>query len=123
MSNKFHGEVVFCFVKIFLKRQNHIHFVHIAFDGFDAVFFPSPNLRRNIIMSRNSFLFCPSGNSHIKSWIVDENNDIRIEFLNIFLTNFYRSEEHTSELQSRENLVCRLLLEETKDCRLPTRTR
>src|SRR5690606_21001485 len=24
---------------------------------------------------------------------------------------FYRSEEHTSELQSRENLVCRLLLE------------
>src|SRR5690606_41698115 len=25
-----------------------------------------------------------------------------------------RSEEHTSELQSRENLVCRLLLEKTK---------
>src|SRR5690606_41535451 len=30
-----------------------------------------------------------------------------------------RSEEHTSELQSRENLVCRLLLEKKKqDCRL-----
>src|SRR5690606_41015965 len=27
-----------------------------------------------------------------------------------------RSEEHTSELQSRENLVCRLLLEKKKDC-------
>src|SRR5690606_41600941 len=26
-------------------------------------------------------------------------------------TSFERSEEHTSELQSRENLVCRLLLE------------
>src|SRR5690606_41943038 len=26
----------------------------------------------------------------------------------------YRSEEHTSELQSRENLVCRLLLEHKK---------
>src|SRR3712207_8302353 len=26
----------------------------------------------------------------------------------------YRSEEHTSELQSRQYLVCRLLLEETK---------
>src|SRR5690606_39742890 len=26
----------------------------------------------------------------------------------------YRSEEHTSELQSRENLVCRILLEKTK---------
>src|SRR5699024_11802063 len=27
---------------------------------------------------------------------------------------FYRSEEHTSELQSRFDLVCRLLLEKTK---------
>src|SRR5690606_40284812 len=30
---------------------------------------------------------------------------------NIFNRNINRSEEHTSELQSRENLVCRLLLE------------
>src|SRR2546430_16033773 len=30
----------------------------------------------------------------------------------------YRSEEHTSELQSQSNLVCRLLLEKKKnDCR------
>src|SRR5690606_194388 len=28
-----------------------------------------------------------------------------------YTTNLRRSEEHTSELQSRENLVCRLLLE------------
>src|SRR5690606_40646843 len=28
--------------------------------------------------------------------------------------NYGRSEEHTSELQSRENLVCRLLLEKKK---------
>ena len=27
---------------------------------------------------------------------------------------FHRSEEHTSELQSRRNLVCRLLLEKKK---------
>src|SRR5690606_41903109 len=30
------------------------------------------------------------------------------------LDRFFRSEEHTSELQSRENLVCRLLLEKKK---------
>src|SRR5690606_40739821 len=30
-------------------------------------------------------------------------------------TTSYRSEEHTSELQSRENLVCRLLLEKKKE--------
>src|SRR5690606_41694520 len=31
-----------------------------------------------------------------------------------------RSEEHTSELQSRENLVCRLLLEKKKKQRITT---
>src|SRR5690606_12900945 len=31
-----------------------------------------------------------------------------------------RSEEHTSELQSRENLVCRLLLEKKKSARIPS---
>src|SRR5207302_6059759 len=30
------------------------------------------------------------------------------------IANTFRSEEHTSELQSRENLVCRLLLEKKK---------
>src|SRR5579883_3581382 len=30
-----------------------------------------------------------------------------------------RSEEHTSELQSRENLVCRLLLEKKKQTNIP----
>src|SRR5690606_39542087 len=34
-----------------------------------------------------------------------------------------RSEEHTSELQSRENLVCRLLLEQKKQCSSGCRTR
>src|SRR2546430_5004811 len=30
-----------------------------------------------------------------------------------------RSEEHTSELQSQSNLVCRLLLEKKKKCQTP----
>src|ERR1019366_5605111 len=33
----------------------------------------------------------------------------------------YRSEEHTSELQSLTNLVCRLLLEKKKKTQLPSR--
>src|SRR5688572_32256806 len=32
-----------------------------------------------------------------------------------------RSEEHTSELQSQSNLVCRLLLEKKKKTKLPNR--
>src|SRR5436309_5658347 len=37
-----------------------------------------------------------------------------IQFLYTALSIRLRSEEHTSELQSRENLVCRLLLEKKK---------
>src|SRR3954449_6983913 len=33
---------------------------------------------------------------------------------------FFRSEEHTSELQSHSHLVCRLLLEKKKDVNTPT---
>src|SRR5688572_32328318 len=33
-----------------------------------------------------------------------------------FFTDLARSEEHTSELQSQSNLVCRLLLEKKKSC-------
>src|SRR5690606_41626813 len=40
------------------------------------------------------------------------------DFLRVYCDDggrgIYRSEEHTSELQSRENLVCRLLLEKKK---------
>src|SRR5690606_41881712 len=38
--------------------------------------------------------------------------------LTIEHVDFVRSEEHTSELQSREKLVCRLLLEKKKDAEL-----
>src|SRR5690242_21328281 len=37
----------------------------------------------------------------------------------VVLVDRYRSEEHTSELQSHVNLVCRLLLEKKKDAHIP----
>src|SRR5690606_42112602 len=46
------------------------------------------------------------------SWaviVVNPNNAIATNKIDFFI--FLRSEEHTSELQSRENLVCRLRLE------------
>src|SRR2546430_12408367 len=39
------------------------------------------------------------------------------------IENAVRSEEHTSELQSQSNLVCRLLLEKKKTTTLRMRTR
>src|SRR5690606_39424754 len=43
------------------------------------------------------------------------NNNPAIKQRAITKAQYLRSEEHTSELQSRENLVCRLLLEKKKD--------
>src|SRR3712207_7850020 len=40
---------------------------------------------------------------------------LRIAGLDAFLPGHVRSEEHTSELQSRQYLVCRLLLEKKKN--------
>src|SRR5690606_41286355 len=46
----------------------------------------------------------------------DHNLYVRGRYM--FESNYVsRSEEHTSELQSRENLVCRLLLEKKKETR------
>src|SRR5690349_22466072 len=40
-----------------------------------------------------------------------------LRHLVVFAPRELRSEEHTSELQSRRDLVCRLLLEKKKKCR------
>src|SRR5690606_40664824 len=45
---------------------------------------------------------------------LDRNMRINNELMQVTVTTNNRSEEHTSELQSRENLVCRLLLEKKK---------
>src|SRR3712207_7617047 len=42
------------------------------------------------------------------------NNSTRGDYVFFFCWRFCRSEEHTSELQSRQYLVCRLLLEKKK---------
>src|SRR5690606_14603998 len=56
-----------------------------------------------------------SGFEHINP--IDANNILvgaQKGFYHINYEKYLRSEEHTSELQSRENLVCRLLLEKKK---------
>src|SRR5260370_6595543 len=51
------------------------------------------------------------GSGADKSWIQPKNGACRIS---IVTNKTLRSEEHTSELQSHLNLVCRLLLEKKK---------
>src|SRR5690606_39611528 len=56
--------------------------------------------------------------SALKSWVVQQKTqrDVLVTTDRDINNRVYadRSEEHTSELQSRENLVCRLLLEKKK---------
>src|SRR5438270_7606994 len=49
---------------------------------------------------------------HLEVWVEDEGPGLA-NTANLFVP-FFRSEEHTSELQSQSNLVCRLLLEKKK---------
>src|SRR2546430_11188372 len=51
-------------------------------------------------------------------WIVDDKSEVKfraVKVASIGQEEVVRSEEHTSELQSQSNLVCRLLLEKKKD--------
>src|SRR2546429_5322316 len=46
-----------------------------------------------------------------RCWYIDEFGCVLPLVVVVFAVYFWRSEEHTSELQSRLHLVCRLLLE------------
>src|SRR3712207_7832851 len=45
---------------------------------------------------------------------LEDGGDVRFGVTDTKVDDFLRSEEHTSELQSRQYLVCRLLLEKKK---------
>src|SRR5690606_41534627 len=66
----------------------------------DRAFFPSFRSNRTTAVRP-----CRSSVSMLSGHLADHADDARI------VRRPVRSEEHTSELQSRENLVCRLLLE------------
>src|SRR2546427_9141513 len=48
------------------------------------------------------------------TWMLSAAHAVAIDFVSCTMPPFERSEEHTSELQSQSNLVCRLLLEKKK---------
>src|SRR5690606_42070637 len=63
------------------------------------------------------YTFCICSSSYVKevcrlkSSMFDKIHRCHSKTSSVYHTTYVRSEEHTSELQSRENLVCRLLLE------------
>src|SRR5699024_11690813 len=82
----------------YLKRNN-IHWQLQANDIQSA---------KNLSLTKPSFYQVENLRAHIFNSIVRTFNSKNSSYLKIL---FFRSEEHTSELQSRFDLVCRLLLE------------
>src|SRR5690606_39364937 len=82
----------------------------------------SPMVISTIISGANAIQTKPAIAKEISNWTTGVFNDLVsasfMPWARFFSTTTrnrsLRSEEHTSELQSRENLVCRLLLEKKK---------
>src|SRR5690606_41680178 len=71
-------------------------------DGFPGLFLVVPVLQHHAVAAGTQFANLTSGHDVAGA---------RVDNLGFQVRLGARSEEHTSELQSRENIVCRLLLE------------
>src|SRR2546429_3459788 len=76
-----------------------------------STLFPSTPLFRSKIDNRRHLLSSPS----VRSWTPDSSASPMLRQRTLRNCQLPRSEEHTSELQSRLHLVCRLLLEKKKN--------
>src|SRR5690606_40297948 len=74
-----------------------------------------PKERKNAILISSSSASKTNGKSGSRMPMIRHNGSRRkigiLPLQGHIIRRYTRSEEHTSELQSRENLVCRLLLE------------
>src|SRR3712207_8763557 len=80
-----------------------------------STLFPYTTLFRSFC-GRNGGVVCTSSNAEVAlDWAFQQKGtDTKVLFLPDQHLGRNRSEEHTSELQSRQYLVCRLLLEKKK---------
>src|SRR5436309_14260195 len=108
-------------VEITSEPSHHLVFSNALVRVFDVSVAP----KATTLVHRHNYdyLFVTLGDSDVTSArvgaapakLVLKNGEVRFTpggFAHAAINN--RSEEHTSELQSRENLVCRLLLEKKK---------
>src|SRR5690554_7310893 len=85
-----------------------------------STLFPYTTLFRSAIKRQHGALadyYISDNDSLVIQYRIAKNTDVMFTVQEIsldLLSNNLRSEEHTSELQSRPHLVCRLLLEKKK---------
>src|SRR5690606_40388709 len=81
-------------------------------EGFEVlVTFVAQDQLANFINENNIEVLLVRSATKVRQDLIDATNLKIIGRGGVGMDNIDRSEEHTSELQSRENLVCRLLLE------------
>src|SRR2546430_5739232 len=90
---------LFPYTTLFRSKRRPSRDVSLGFGGRIA----QPMRARRPLASRQHRSSARPSASKRRSWLL------------ILSTTAYRSEEHTSELQSQSNLVCRLLLEKKTD--------
>src|SRR3712207_8618912 len=77
-----------------------------------STLFPYTTLFRSFLKGKTMFLFFLVSTGFFSFPSTPLLSDCQEnKFQSLSLEDFFRSEEHTSELQSRQYLVCRLLLE------------
>src|SRR2546425_9671884 len=84
-----------------------------------STLFPYTTLFRSLLSPFDLYPCTPTYVSHgqtFHNWtpLIDQGMNLETALAESCDTYFYRSEEHTSELQSLAYLVCRLLLEKKK---------
>src|SRR5256885_13063133 len=82
-----------------------------------STLFPYTTLFRSLLEDRQDFMLAALLRHQQHALLGFAEHDLVGRHAGLALRNF-RSEEHTSELQSPCNLVCRLLLEKKKNCSL-----
>src|SRR2546430_10806213 len=83
-----------------------------------STLFPYTTLFRSAVWDASLAVVLETGAATI-SWDLGAVTTLNAAWIQADANDYYtlwRSEEHTSELQSQSNLVCRLLLEKKKRC-------
>src|SRR2546430_4076536 len=94
------------------KVRNHLH---VAADGVEALAFLRREGKHEAVPKPDLILLDLNLPKKDGREVLDEiKRDDRLRHIPVVILTTSRSEEHTSELQSQSNLVCRLLLEKKK---------
>src|SRR5690625_7742501 len=95
----------------FLPRSTYTIFIHYSFTTP-----PTTEIYTLSLHDALPILCCKNGPNRFFPTYLDRKNNSKLFIIRrlTFQRKIIRSEEHTSELQSRGQLVCRLLLEKKK---------